>query len=868
MRKVFIGFLIFLALLIASAFAIPLFFKGRIISMTNYEINKNINAKTTIKDIDLSLLKNIRNFPNIALGITDLVIIGSPPFDGDTLLSIGKVTVSLDIMSVIKGENYKIKSIELNELVLNAIKNIDGIENWNITKSSKDTSASSFKMALKKLNIDHADISYDDLQAGTTVRIENLHHLGKGDFTSDVLDYTSETNIEKLSVVQGIIPYLKNAKTSFSSTLHINQKNNRFDFAENKLSINDLGLLFNGFIHFMDSSRTEMDIRFKADKTDFKSLLSLIPAIYSKDFDKLKSSGNLQLDGNAKGFMQGNSYPQFLVNLKVDDGKFQYPSLPTAVTDVFIGAHISNPGGSLDKTNVNVPELRLKMANEPITARFELTTPVSDPNINLSAKGKLNLSDIQRIYPMENVQNLSGKALVDLTVKAKKSDVDAKRYQNINASGTIQTYGILYASKDVPKPVSVTNLLLNFSPQYVEIKECKGAIGSSDFDISGKLENAIGYVLSKEGLLKGSVRVVSNKIDANEFLPDSSSGKKTTAQKAKEVVRVPKNVSITGALQVGELNYDKIVLKNMSGNIGLNNERIILDHLVAELLGGNAIVNGFYDTKTDIPTANLSYTITNFDIKQVYDFVGSMKKIAPIMKYVKGTFNSTSNIDANMNPDLSPDLNSLNGTGMFNIPSATVSGVPALNKIVELTKLTQLNNLKIENVSVKATVSNGRVIIDPFDLKVNNLKMTIGGSQGLDQSLNYTVAVDVPWKELGPASGFARGLLAKNPIPGLNKVIPDVIRLNLIVGGFFNKPEIKIGKPEAGFGGNSLKENAKENIQQQVEQAKVQAKEAVDSIKENLKDKLENMLNGNDSTRGNVKENLKDQLKNKFGWPK
>jgi hypothetical protein len=868
MKKLFIGVLVILLLFIAAAFAIPVFFKKQIIAKANNEIEKNINAKTSIKDIDLSLIRNIRHFPNIALGITDLVITGSVPFEGDTLVSLGQTNLSLDLMSVLKGEKYKIEAIELSDVIVNAIKNKDGWENWNIMKpSEKNASSSSFKMSLNSAVIDNANIYYDDLQNGTSIKIEGLHHNGKGDFSSDILDYTSTTNISKLSFAQGIVTYLKNAVASVNSTLHIDQKTNRYDFKDNRITLNDLGLVFHGFIQMTDSARTDMDFGFKADKTDFKSLLSLIPAIYSKDFDKIKSSGNLQLDGNARGTLQGTSYPQFTVNLKVDNGKFQYPSRPIAVTDVFINAHVENPGGTLDNTTISVPDLRLKIGNEPITGKLNLSTPVSDPNIDLTAKGRLNLGDIQKLYPMENVQNLSGSALVDLNVKAKKSDVDAQRYQNINASGTIQTYGMLYSSSEVQRPLNVSNLFLEFSPQYVAIKECKATIGKSDFNIKGRMDNVLGYVLSKDGILKGNVSIVSNKIDANEFLPDSASTKKSTAQKAKEVVRVPKNIALDGNVQVGEFIYDKIDLKNMAGNINIRDEKIILDHLKADLLGGNAIVNGYYATNTDIPTANLSYTITNFDMKQVFDFVGSMKKLAPVMKYIKGTFNSTSDIDANMNPDLSPDLNSVNGAGVFTIPAATVTDIPALKKIVEITKLTQLNNLKLENVSVKATVKSGRIIVDPFDLKVSNLKMSIGGSQGLDESMDYTVAVDVPWKELGSASGFAKGLLAKNPIPGLNKLVPDVVRINLKVGGFFNKPEIKMGKPEAGFSGNSLNNDAKSNIQQQVQEAKVKAQEKIDSIKTDMKTKIQSIMSC-DTSKGNVGKNIQDEIKNRFGWPK
>lgn len=58
-----------------------------------------------------------------------------------------------------------------------------------------------------------------------------------------------------------------------------------------------------------------------------------------------------------------------------------------------------------------------------------------------------------------------------------------------------------------------------------------------------------------------------------------------------------------------------------------------------------------------------------------------------------------------LNPDLSPDLKSLNGTAGFKMPLANVKGVPALQKIIEQTKLKQLENLKIENLDIKTTVT-------------------------------------------------------------------------------------------------------------------------------------------------------------------
>lgn len=453
----------------------------------------------------------------------------------------------------------------------------------------------------------------------------------------------------------------------------------------------------------------------------------------------------------------------------------------------------------------------------------------------------------------------------------------AKRYQNINAAGSISATGVEYASKDVPKPVSVSNLVMNFTPQYVDVPQCKAAIGKSDFDIKGKLENVIGYVLSKDAVIVGNVNIASNKIDANEFLPDSTSSKKSNAQKAKEVVRVPKNIDFTGTATIAELLYSDLDIKNLNGKINLKDEQLNLNNLSANLLGGNAIVSGFYNTKTDIPTGNITYNIQNFDIQQVYKMVGSMRQAAPIMKYVNGAFSSNMNIQTAINPDLSPDLKTLNGTAGFKMPLANITGVPALKKIVEQTKLKQLEVLKIENVDIKTTIANGRILVSPFETKVNNLKMTIGGSQGLDQTMDYAVAIDVPWKELGQASTFAEGLLAKNPIKQLNGMVPEIIRINLKIGGTFNNPTVSVGKPDGTNGAGTMKDVVKEQVQQQVQQIKEQAvttaKATADTLKKQAvseaKSKVQEILTGQKDTtqKGNVIDNVKNTVKDKIKFP-
>jgi uncharacterized protein involved in outer membrane biogenesis len=88
------------------------------------------------EDISLSLIKN---FPNLSLGIQDLTVIGINEFEQDTLFASKVFSVTLDVMSVINGDEIIIKKIRLDQPRIKALVLKDGKANWDIAKA--DTSA-------------------------------------------------------------------------------------------------------------------------------------------------------------------------------------------------------------------------------------------------------------------------------------------------------------------------------------------------------------------------------------------------------------------------------------------------------------------------------------------------------------------------------------------------------------------------------------------------------------------------------------------------------------------------------------------------------------------------------------------------------
>ena len=849
LKKILIGVAIFFVLFIGVLIAIPYLFKDQINTALKAEINKQILAKVDYSDYDLSL---IRSFPNLSFGMSNLNVSGIDEFKGDTLLSVGNFRFVLDIMSVIHHEKYKIKQITISQPKIYAIVNKAGKANWNITKPSTDQSStsgnSSFALEISKYQIENGYITYDDQKGGTYLSIGDLNFEGSGDVTQDLYKLSTQTKIASLTFRSGAVSYLSGAKLEAHNDIDVDQKSSKYTFSKNEIDLNDLGLLFDGFVQ-MNKKDIGMDISFKSKKAEFKSILSLVPAIFKKDFDKIKTSGSLALDGAVKGSYDSTTLPAIKLNLKVDNAMFQYPSLPTAVTNINIAANIDKPQGSADLTVIDVSKLHLTIANDPIDAQIHVSTPVSDPNLIAKINGRLDLASVPKLYPMEGLEKLSGLLIAVLDFKGRMSDVDKKNYKAIQASGNIKVTNMVYDSKQTPMAIKVSDLGLTFNPQKVSLDNLNAVLGKSDISATGSLDNFMGYLFSK-GNLGGYINLKSNQFDANEWLtkdnsaPAAKTTTPTTASAAPtQYFDVPKGIDFTAKSQFGKILYQKLVLSNVSGTVRVYDESIHLQNLLANLLGGTADISALYDTKgTKNPKVTFSYDIKNLDIQQTYAAVDMASKMAPVIKYLQGSFGSNLAGSGSLKEDMSVDYNSLVGNGKVQIPSAKIVGLPILQKIAEVTKVKSLDNLAITNAWTVIKFKDGRVNVDPTDIKFGNgYNMHFQGSNGFDETIAYDVTMGIPSKELGPASD----LVNKIPkIPGVDFKMPETINVTLKIGGTASKPTVSI----ANVGGIGSSAGAV-------------AKQAVDQVKQQAQDVLKNAAQNPDKAAQDAAQKLKDAAK-------
>lgn len=852
LKKVSIVILSLFIIFFAAAIAIPLFFKKEIDAKIKSAINKSVNAKVDFKDLDLSL---ISSFPNLGIKINNLTIVGIDSFAKDTLANVKQLQLNVNLLSVIKGETYQIKSVNLNEPNIFAHVLKSGKSNWDIMKSdststSGDTAKTAFKIALQKYTIEKGKIIYDDASLGFFMNLENLNHTGKGDFTQDLFTLQTQSDIEKLTVKYGGIPYLNKVKLDAELPIDIDLKHMKFAFAENKIKLNELVLSAIGYLAMPNDQDIVMDLKFDAKQSELKNFLSLIPAIYAANFKDMEATGKFAMNGVAKGTYNDKSLPAFNVNLSIENGKVKYPSLPSAINNIQVKSQITNPDGVIDHTVVNVPAFHLEFGQVPVDGRLLLKNPTTDPYVDMALKGKLDLKQLTAIFPMKDM-TLSGILDADVQAAGRKSSIDKGQYEAFKASGQILANNFNYAGKNVPMPVSVSTAKMVFSPKNITLSNLSAKVGKSDFAANGSVNNYLSYFFKKNQALQGNFNMSSNLIDVNELMGPKStteeSGKKTDSKLS--VFEVPGNIDFNLAAKAGRVLYDTYDITNAHGTLLVKNKTVTFKDMALNMLDGTVKMNGSYATvDPKKPKVDVDFGIEKMDIQKAFSAFNTVKLLAPVAKYTKGIFSTNLKFNSDLDEHMMPVYSSINAEGLTNIIQAVVDGFEPLNKLASSLSSDKFKKLELNNLITKFKIKDGRLNVAPFDIKKDGIVMNVQGSNGLDQTMDYNLGLNLPRAMLGAkANETANAMIAKlNGKVGTNVSMSETIKVNAVLGGTFLKPTINL-KYGAGDTKTAVKDVVNNAIADKRAELETKAQAKIDTVKakatEKVKDAITDKLN-------------------------
>jgi len=284
-------------------------------------------------------------------------------------------------------------------------------------------------------------------------------------------------------------------------------------------------------------------------------------------------------------------------------------------------------------------------------------------------------------------------------------------------------------------------------------------------------------------------------------------------------------------------------MTNARGDVRVRDQRLTLDDFTLETLGGRIGLDGWYETLDPAqPTFALALDMDSIDVSGAAESFLTVRTLAPVARYARGAFSADLDVSGALAQDMRPVFDVLDGSGSVLTSRIMLEGLPLLDRLSDMLRLSQLANPTVSAIRSSIRIQDGRLHVSPFDADVGGLSMNVSGSNGIDQSLDYTLGLTVPGRALGDAAASVVGDLARRAGLASAPALADEVRVAVRVGGTFTDPtlDVALGSPvasardaagqAAGAAVRQRVDDAQQRIDAEREEARLRARAEADSV--------------------------------------
>lgn len=827
-KKISIVIAIIFAVLLLSAVVVPYVFKAPMQKKIKEVINENINARVEFSDFNISFF---HDFPKVMAKLEGFTISGRDQFEEDTLIYAPSVSTDFSLKSLLFSKDYSIGNLKIKDARVYLLVTQDGLTNWDIMVEDQDTvsieSSSDDSLGknflLKNIDIQNLSVIYEDESAKMIVSLLNTDLKASGVTNGVNTSFEMNGGTKNLQLIYDSVKYVSNTSVKVKSSFSFDSDKMKVVLGDTKLFVNQLPLIFSGQISFPNDS-TYCDIQFKQPKSDFGTLLSMIPETYKNYIDKVKTTGNAGFDGEVKGWITDCEYPSLNIHLFVKDGVFQYEK-SSKVEDISIDATVKKPQGDMDLMTLDVSNTSAKIAENPLQVSLSLSHLVSDPEFDAFFKGKIDFSTLSGLIPAEDIE-LAGIIDGNMALKGRTSYIEQKQYDKIISLGLFNLDHLKIKMSDFAHPFEIVSGRINIDKSKIKLSSFSSVAGKSDFLLNGELSDYLPYFFLNK-TLNGNFSLNSKKIDLDELSKWRISSDTLAVTKQSSLLKdsiivfdVPDHLNLHINSNINKMFIGGIEVINTNGIVNVKDQKLELRKLDMGLLGGNASLTGYYkNNKENKPFFNMQMNLKSMQLLSIYKTSSVIRHYIPIAAKCQGEIASNIKMRGQFNPQFKMITSSLNGNGTLNTKDLKILDSSTFSDLKSVLKKDKLKNIHISDFKTQFVIKNGNINIAPFKTNLADQEVTISGNVSVDQQLDLILGFKVYRDDL---SDQIKQVL--NILPGSKNI--SQFDIPVLVKGSIKNPKVSL----------SLN-NARKQISNELKKATGnEIKKSVEDIGKALKD--------------------------------
>ena len=445
-----LGSILLLIIIAASIALFCIFSPSKLAKIVNSQADRFLTCEFHMDNAGLTFFKS---FPKIGLDLENVVLKNPQNADvSDTLLYVKDCLATLNIRELIKNKHAEINDFSLENGLLNLYVDENGKGNYDVFRSSNDTSSFDYSIDLQKVKAKNLDIRYQNGKSkqkaaakGTDITVKgtfeqdsvngvaevsaktlffaiadstNLHFSGEdvqvsydGVFTDfNLIDGKLNADIQDAVLRVDTTHYLNGMDLSLNSDVRANLENLHFDIQNTMLNVDKQELEIDGSVN-IDTSNSDIhtDLHYKTGDWKIEEILPMIPyAVIGDKLDDIQISGDIALEGDVKGTFSDTQTPTITSDVAWHRGRFAMKGLPLDFekADGLFDLHLDLN----NQSDVTVKSLSATTRKRnKITASGTVKNLLGKMLLNILATGNLHIADFKDFLP-EDFTEYGGKA--------------------------------------------------------------------------------------------------------------------------------------------------------------------------------------------------------------------------------------------------------------------------------------------------------------------------------------------------------------------------------------------------------------------------------------------------------------------------
>ena len=703
---------------------------------------------------------------------------------------------------------------------------------------SGPTLSSTAAFLVSNLLVNNGSVDYVNFKDNSATRVRNLSLAMELGTEGDGIIISGNAVTDSLSYGTVETPMLEGLRLRFDSRMSYDLSKDLLKFEKGDMIVQDMRLAMKGTVSHLRSNSV-LDITVGSDSLNIADFFSLIPKEYLKKAEGVRGTGIARVHISLTGTLTDSTSADIAGTVAATGASIQYPQLPKPISEITL---LSGFTRTKAKQEFHIDKMTANLGGAPFSLAMSVVN-FDNPYLTLSAAGSLNLATVPEYYPLEKGTEIGGEMKLDIHIEGKVMDP-----KSLRASGSMTFKDVSAKTASTEKPVRKLNGTLTFNNEVAEATKLSLMIGESDMTISCRVKNYLSIVSKDKNAPQSSATMTlqANHLFARDIMtgepaPAAATPKQENAQPAPGPAASPKTgqpvppkssgkaafalpaMDIDASATIGTLTLEKFEFTNIRGSMHVSKGVVTMQNLALNAFGGSVVSNGSLDlNKPDRPLFNLSLNMNGVEAATLLSHFTSFGQ------RLSGALTTSTKLKGALNDTLGLVPDALEGEGKVSVKNGSLKGFKVNQTLASQLKLPDLETIQFKDWGNDFTVQKGRLTIKDLTITASTGQYIINGSQGLDGSLDYHMALYLPESTAPKLNipGFAGEAV------NLFKDQKGHLKLDFNIGGTTDNPKVQLDTDPAK---NRAVELAKQKLQDE-------AKKAGDQLKNKASDALKKLF--------------------------